>query len=104
MHCRTAEEGTMEVTSLFAPYVADRMLFKIPPALIKGFLRGLPTHASLNACKAVDRFLTFYKERIEMLDRGVSRARRAQHCLLPQGSQNHPDGAVRTVKGGDLGM
>ena len=74
MHCRTAEEGAMEVTSLFAPYVADRMLFKIPPALIKGFLRGLPTHASFNACKALNRFLTFYEEKIEMLENVVTEA------------------------------
>ena len=64
----------MEVTSLFAPDVANKKLVKIPPALIKGFLRGLPTHASLNACKALDRFLFFYEENIEMLKNVVTEA------------------------------
>ncbi len=64
----------MEIASLFAPDVADRRLVKIPPALIKGFLRGLSTHASLNACKAVDRFLTFYEEKIEMLENVMTEA------------------------------
>ncbi len=65
----------MEVTSLFAPDVADRKLVKIPPVLIKGFLRGLPTHGSLNACKAIDRFLTFYEEKIEVLEKVAFRER-----------------------------
>ncbi len=84
----------MEIASLFAPNVADRRLVKIPPALIKGFLRGLPTHGSLNACKAIDRFLTFYEEKIEVLENVVSEA----FCELAEQNITRCRKAVKAIR------
>ncbi len=73
---RDAPEKAVKVTSLFAADVGERKLVKMPPALIKSFLRGQPVHGALQACKGVEKFLQFYREFVELHKNDFSERRR----------------------------
>ena len=87
-------EKAVEVTSLFAAHVGKRKLVKMPPALIKSFLRGQPVHGALQACKGVEKFLQFYAEFVELHENDFSERRRDRL----EGSIVRCRGAVSTVR------
>ncbi len=64
------------MTSLFASDVGERKLVKIPPALVKSYLRAQPVHGALNACKAVEKFMQYYAEFVELHENDFSERRR----------------------------
>ncbi len=64
------------MTSLFASDAGERHIVKIPPALVKSFLREQSVHGALQSCKSVEKFLQFYAEFIELHENSLSERRR----------------------------
>ena len=49
---------------------------KVPPALVKAYLRNQPVHGALQACKAVDKFFHYCSEYVELREHDFSERRR----------------------------